>query len=308
LSALDRAWPTLLDARAGAPLPATPPDDLRGAGRRLWQSYAEFLARGRTGTVVLVHLGASLDGRIATEAGHSTWVTGEADLVHMHRLRALADAIVIGAGTAAADDPQLTVRHVRGPSPVRVVLDPRGTLPPQLRVFRDTPPATLWLRPGPSDTPKAVEVVPLRTHHGRFDPGEVLAALTARGLRRIMIEGGGQTVSSFLAAGLVDLLHYCVAPVVIGSGRPAFARPTIATMDEATRLRPTLIALGQDRLFVCRLDQAGRLMGAAAKADPRARRASTSGVRRSSSTGAAATRGSAPRQPEPPRQPPPPSR
>lgn len=230
---------------------------------------------GHREATVLAHLGASLDGRIATDSGHSTWVTGHADLVHMHRLRALADAVVVGAGTASADDPQLTVRHVDGRSPVRVVLDPRGSLPTRLRIFRDMPPATLWLRPSPLDAPMGVEVVLLPAQQGRFDPRDVLAALANRGLRRIMIEGGGRTVSAFLAAGLVDLLHYCVAPVLIGSGRPALALPAIPTMHEAIRLRPAIIPLGQDRLFVCRLSVKPPVSRSAAREGPRARRAST---------------------------------
>lgn len=279
MSALDHAWPALLAARETSVQPPSAPDGLRGVARRLWTSYTEFLARGHRQATVLAHLGASLDGRIATDSGHSTWVTGSADLVHMHRLRALADAVVVGAGTALADDPQLTVRHVDGPSPVRVVLDPRGELPTRLRILRDTPPATLWLRPGPFSAPMGVEVVLLPAQHGRFDPRDVLGALTARGLRRIMIEGGGQTVSAFLAAGLVDLLHYCVAPVLIGSGRPALDLPVITTMAEATRLRPAVIPLGQDRLFVCRLGAQPPVNRAAAREGPRARRASTSAPR-----------------------------
>lgn len=308
VSALDPVWPELLAARDGGPIPTTPAAALRGNARRLWMSYAEFLALGRMGRVVLAHLGASLDGRIATESGHSTWVTGQADLVHMHRLRALADAVVVGAGTAAADDPQLTVRHVRGPSPVRVVLDPRGTLSPHLRVFRATPPLTLWLRPCPCVAPSAVEVVTLRVQHGRFDPREVLTTLTTRGLRRIMIEGGGQTVSAFLAAGLVDLLHYCIAPVVIGSGRPALALPPVATMDEAMQLRPTVIELAGDRLFVCRLHEARALTPVAAKEHLRARHGSRNDAPRSSPTGAVPMPGSLPHRPARLRPPPRPSR
>lgn len=306
MKALERTWPALLAARDGGPLPAAPAVALRGAARRLWASYADFLARGRSGPVILAHLGASLDGRIATESGHSTWVTGNADLVHMHRLRALADAVVIGAGTAAADDPQLTVRHVPGPSPVRVVLDPRGTLPLRLRLFQHTPPRSLWFRPTLCDAPAAVEVIARPTQHGRFDPRDVLAALIGRGLSRIMIEGGGQTVSAFLAAGLIDLLHYCVAPVLIGSGRPALALPRIMTMDEATRLRTSVIALGDDRLFVCRLNEARVLTGAGATEDHHVRPGLPTDARRSSVAGVAATPRSAPRRPaRPPPQLPP---
>src|SRR5207253_8868900 len=81
------------------------------------------------GLVAVGQLGQSLDGRVATETGHSHYINGPAGLNHLHRLRALVDAVVVGIGTALADDPQLTVRRVAGPQPARVVIDPRGRLP-----------------------------------------------------------------------------------------------------------------------------------------------------------------------------------
>src|SRR5213083_1641814 len=85
--------------------------------------------------ITVGHLGQSLDGFIATHAGESRWVTGPENMVHMHRMRALCDAVIVGAGTVAADDPQLTTRLVDGPNPIRVVLDPTRRLEPRHRVF-----------------------------------------------------------------------------------------------------------------------------------------------------------------------------
>ena len=79
--------------------------------------------------MVVAQIGQSLDGRVATETGHSHYINGPAGLAHLHRLRALVDAVVVGVGTALADDPQLTVRRVSGPHPARVVIDARGRLP-----------------------------------------------------------------------------------------------------------------------------------------------------------------------------------
>src|SRR5262245_15144180 len=95
-----------------------------------WEALFGPLRRGRVDDVMAVgQLGQSLDGRIATPSGHSHYINGPAGLAHLHRLRALVDAVVIGVGTALADDPQLTVRRVSGPQPVRVVIDPNGRLP-----------------------------------------------------------------------------------------------------------------------------------------------------------------------------------
>ena len=91
------------------------------------------------------HLGQSLDGFIATHSGDSQFVTGEENLRHMHRMRALSDAVLVGAGTVAADDPQLTTRQVTGPSPLRVVIDPMRRLPDTYRVFHDDAAPTLYV-------------------------------------------------------------------------------------------------------------------------------------------------------------------
>jgi len=96
---------------------------------------------------VLGRLAQSLDGFIATRSGESHWISGPEDIAHTHRLRALFDAVVVGAGTIRADDPQLTTRLVEGPSPVRVVLDPERRLGAGYRVFRDGPPTLLLCAP-----------------------------------------------------------------------------------------------------------------------------------------------------------------
>ena len=161
-----------------------------------------------------------------------------AGLAHLHRLRALVDAVVIGVGTAIADDPQLTVRRVEGPSPARVVIDPNGRLPASgARCWRPTVSAGSWspARRARRDLPAGVEIVPLAAEGGRIAPAAILAALAERGFRRILIEGGAETVSRFLAAGCLDRLHVVVAPIILGSGRSSLTLPPIERVDEAMR-------------------------------------------------------------------------
>jgi len=204
------------------------------------------------------HLGQSLDGFIATHAGESQYVTGEENIRHLHRMRALCDAVVVGAGTVAADDPQLTTRHVSGPSPVRVVLDPTRRLESHYRVFNDDSADTLYV----CGRSYAVEG---ETHFGRatmvavddresgVDVTEVLRLLRARGCHRIFVEGGGVTVSMFLEANLLDRLQIAIAPLLIGDGRPAIRLPPRTTLSDCHRPRYRVFRMGADVLFDCEL-------------------------------------------------------
>jgi riboflavin-specific deaminase-like protein len=211
--------------------------------------------------LVIGQLGQSLDGRIATANGHSHYVTGPESLVHLHRLRALVDAVVVGAGTVLADDPQLTVRHCPGPNPLRVVLDPLRKLPLQRRLFCDGQAPTLVLAavpapvpvPAPAANRAETELLSVADDGSGFAPAEVLSLLAARGAHRILVEGGGITVSRFLAAGALDWLHVVVAPMLIGSGRPGLTLPAIDHLDQALRPAHRRESLGEDVLYELQL-------------------------------------------------------
>jgi len=205
------------------------------------------------GRLALAQLGQSLDGRIATESGHSHYINGLESRTHLHRLRALVDAVVVGAGTACEDDPLLTVRHVSGRQPVRVILDPRGRVPATIRLLREAQAPCLHLVGEQADGagPTADHVTRLRlpSNADGFAPAAVLEALAARGLKRVLIEGGGITVSRFLEAGVLHRLHLLVAPLLIGSGRPGLSMKPIATLDQAQRPVARTFRCGDDTLF-----------------------------------------------------------
>ncbi len=201
-------------------------------------------------------IGQSLDGRIATEQGHSHYITGPADIRRLHRLRALVDAVVVGAGTVAADDPRLTVREVEGENPVRVVLDPSGRLGADRAVFRDGAARTVVVRrapPGSSGGWSKPDLLELpadpASADGSLAPSAIVAGLRARGLSRILVEGGGVTVSRFLGAGVLTRLHIAVAPLLIGSGRHALTLPPVPSLDRALRPPCRRFPLGDDLLF-----------------------------------------------------------
>ena len=172
-----------------------------------------------------------------------------------------ADVIVVGAGTASADNPQLTVRHVSGDHPTRVVLDPRGRIPRDLALLNnDAAPTLLVVGPGVANTtlPDHVQhcVLPLGTN-GQFNPLDVITLLADKGLPRVLIEGGGITVSQFIEAGAVDRLHLLVAPLLIGSGRPGLQMTPIETLESALRPPARTFRCGDDTLFdLCLRDTA----------------------------------------------------
>ncbi len=221
--------------------------------------WADLFGPLRTGAIdsltVIGQIGQSLDGRIATASGHSKYINGPAGITHLHRLRSLVDAVVIGVGTALADDPQLTVRRVAGTHPARIVLDPSGRLPETARVFTaDGVRRLLLTAEGTRCAPPAdVEVVTLPVTDGRIAPPAILAALAERGFLRILIEGGAHTVSRFLAAGCLDRLHVTVAPIIFGSGHPGFILPPVERADQALRAPMRIYQLEDEVLFDCDL-------------------------------------------------------
>ncbi|MBP6490553.1 MAG: dihydrofolate reductase family protein [Thauera sp.] len=206
----------------------------------------------QAGPWVVAQLGQSLDGRIATESGASHYINAIEARTHLHRLRAVVDAVVVGVGTVNADDPQLTVRHVPGANPLRVVLDPRRRAVAQARVFNDGAAPTLHVVAEDGDASGGagdVRCCAMPCAAGGFEPAAVLGWLREAGYRRVLVEGGGVTVSRFLQAGVLDRLHVMVAPMLIGSGRPGLVLPPIETLDEAIRPASRCFACGVDTLF-----------------------------------------------------------
>jgi diaminohydroxyphosphoribosylaminopyrimidine deaminase / 5-amino-6-(5-phosphoribosylamino)uracil reductase len=226
------------------------------------------LRKGAVDDLVIVgQIGQSLDGKIATESGHSKYINGPAGLVHLHRLRALMDAVVVGVGTAIADDPQLTVRQVAGPQPARVVIDPKGRLGTSAKVFADDGVRRLLItaegtrcRP-----PSGVEIISLPDIDGQIPPAAILIALAGCGMRRMLIEGGASTVSRFLVAGCLDRLHVMVAPIILGAGGPGLVLPPLERADQASRMPVRVHKIEDDVLFDCDLSDQRVALGIAKK-------------------------------------------
>ncbi len=204
---------------------------------------------------VIGQLGQSLDGRIALPSGESRWINNHEALIHVHRIRAVVDAVVVGVGTAVADDPQLNVRHVAGPNPARVVIDPNGRLPLDRKCLRrDDGARTFIIRARPGPTPSDVAEIIVNAVDGKLCPRAIVAALAERGLAKLLIEGGAATVSQFIDRGALNRLHVLVAPVILGSGKTGLDLAPLAHLKDARRPKAEVHLLSDgDVLFDCLL-------------------------------------------------------
>jgi GTP cyclohydrolase II len=249
----DGVWLDLVERRV-------PTDPVDAADTELVERYGPLVAAGPR--LVLAQLGQSADGFIAARTGDASFVTGEQDRTHLHRLRALVDAVVVGVGTVVADDCRLTVRAVEGDSPVRVLLDPTARAPRTAAILTDAAAPTFWCiasdEPTPAPVAEHVEVLRLRAIDGRFPPQDVLAALGARGLARVLVEGGGSTVSGFLAARVLDRIFLTIAPVLIGDGVPGLRFSGADRLSDALRAPSRRFLLGEDVCFELDLAAARR--------------------------------------------------
>jgi diaminohydroxyphosphoribosylaminopyrimidine deaminase / 5-amino-6-(5-phosphoribosylamino)uracil reductase len=246
--------PDAILLRPDADMPFEARHALDTRARDMLSLYLPLCTGSRSASLVVGHLGQSLDGQIATASGASSYVTGPENIRHLHRLRALFDAVLVGANTVEKDDPKLTTRLVPGTSPTRVVLDPQLRLPENRSVFRDEAAPTLVLcrqDRAVTRTLGAADVVGVATTGEHLSVPGVLDALRARGLRRIFVEGGGITVSRFLSHAALDRLHVTVGSVFLGSGRPGVVLPGIDRLEGALRPRTRRFLMGEDVLFDC---------------------------------------------------------
>ena len=224
--------------------------------RTIIQPWSKYVTTGLP--YVSLKLALSLDGRIATRSGASKWVTGPDARAKVHLLRSRSDAVVVGVGTAVADDPRLTVRDALGDSPVRVVFDTNLRVPLDSRLVttaREIPTLVLAGPEAPTDVEQhlktfGVEVVRLAmSTEGRLDVVSALRLLAQRGIVSLLVEGGAELAGSFLAGRLADELHAFIAPILLGPrGRPGavdWAGPE--TPQQAPRIaNPAWELVGED--------------------------------------------------------------
>ncbi len=235
---------------------------------RAREAASAFLTWAATGRPeVLLKMAASLDGRVATRTGNTRWISGPEARTLVHRWRAESDAVAVGIGTAVADDPMLTARDVGVPdgrAALRVVLDPRARLPLESALLSSLDEAPVTIIAGSSaDTGRVdalraagAEVDVTDADHGAGFLAQAMDALGRREVQSVLVEGGPTVAGAMLEAGLVDVLAWVVAPMVIGGdGAPMAARGHGADqISDAPRIRsPRVERLGDDVLVMGRL-------------------------------------------------------
>lgn len=206
---------------------------------------------------VTVKYAQSLDGRIATTSGASRWISSEQARSYAHRLRAEHDAVMIGIGTAIADDPELTVRLVKGRDPLRICLDSKLRIPLDARLLRGETPTLIVTTVAEMQGKvqeierrgKEVLILP-PTAEGRVPIRPLLERLATRGVTSILVEGGARVVTSLLREGFVERIVVITSPIILGRGTEAIGDLGISELKDA--LRPAswqLRRVGGDVVF-----------------------------------------------------------
>ncbi len=208
--------------------------------RQVNAPFLTYITQGRPW--ILLKVAQSLDGRIALANGQSRWITGEAARVEVHRLRAQLDAVIVGSQTVIDDNPELTVRHIEGRNPLRIVMDSMLRISPDARVLRQEDHGRTWVLTTPQadrDKRRRIEetgatVLECRSGpDGKLDLALAMKLLAEKGLTSVFVEGGGTLHASFMKAGLCDKFIVAIAPVIIGAdGRPSIWELGLTEMDQ----------------------------------------------------------------------------
>lgn len=214
------------------------------------EQVGEVVTENSVRPAVTVSYAQTLDGRVATVTGESKWISCPDSLRFAHEMRAGHDAVLVGAGTVCKDDPRLTVRHVPGKSPLRVVVDSAIRTPPGAAVLADGAAAGTLLavterapeeRRQKALSQGATVLILPSDLYGRVDLEALLEKLAALGVGTVMVEGGATMITAFLRARLVDRLAVCVAPKILGAGIDAVGDLGIRDLSRSVILTDTAV-------------------------------------------------------------------
>lgn len=234
--------------------------------RSLNEAYLKYITTGVP--LVTVKFAQTLDGRIATSTGNSQWISSPASQRLAHKLRTYNDAVMVGVGTVLSDNPQLTVRLVRGRNPTRIILDSRLRIPLDAKVLRnqESAPTIVATTYGADDEKLSalrqmgIEVLVSREDEwGEVDLGHLFEILGKRGISSVLVEGGAETITSLLRLNLVDRLVVIVAPKLMGKGIEAVGELDITDVSQTLKLTfSRTYRVGEDLVIEARVESGGR--------------------------------------------------
>lgn len=184
---------------------------------------------------ICLHVAQSLDGKIATNSGHSKWIGNMENRIHSHRIRALVDGVMIGGNTLRNDKPKLNVRHVEGKDPIKIVITSRGRDYDSLCTKNDSKIICIGPENDKLETPK-INYISIEKINGLRPPMEILKALKTHGIHSVLLEGGKETITHFLKNNLIDMMEFHIAPLLFGSGINAIEFDEIKEVSEAIQL------------------------------------------------------------------------
>ena len=194
--------------------------------------FLPIFARKRQRAIAIAHFAQTLDGRIAASNGDSKWIGNPENLIHAHRMRALCDGIMVGANTVDKDHPRLTVRHVKGKNPCRIVVSSSKR---DMGSLLNNDAAPVWVI-GTADDSPAPQCQYIQLHkqtNGKISPMKMLKRLYQNGINSVYVEGGPQTTSYFLEEGALDVVQIHISPMILGSGMPGFSLPQADSISQA---------------------------------------------------------------------------
>ena len=232
--------------------------------RSLNEAYFKYMTTGIP--LVTIKFAQTLDGRIATATGDSRWISSAESRRLAHKLRAINDAIMVGAGTILIDDPRLTVRLVKGRNPVRIIVDSSLRIPLNSKVVTSQETATTIIATTPgADEEKVsrwremgIEVLVTRESEAGVDLRHLLKVLGQRGISSVLVEGGAKVITSLLRLNLADKLVTIVAPKIMGKGIEAVGELNISDASKTLKLSfQKIYRMGEDLVIEARVESGG---------------------------------------------------
>ena len=217
----------------------------------LFSLFLPIIFNAKNEPYLIAHLAQTLDGFIATESGESKYISSDDNLTHIHMIRAISDIIIVGYKTVELDNPMLTTRYVKGKSPMRIIIDKNNKLSKKYNVFKNCDGRTYKLI---SDNIKikSNNIFQLPLIEDKFDVYDIYSLMKKLRKKIVFIEGGGSTVSDFYNKDILDRLHICISPSILGKGRSSFITQRRRSLDGVLKHKANYSKMGKD--ILCDID------------------------------------------------------